>query len=225
MAFFLFFLVLVLAIGLMIYNYKLEEKRRADLVGLAGSLGLRFSPERDHVTGGRFACLNPLNKGDNRYAYNVISGHCRGHELTLFDYHYQIRSYSRRSRTRHYHLTVLSLELPVSLPELVIAPEGILSKVAQTLGYDDIDFPSKEFSDAFCVRSRDKIFAFDVCSLPLIEWLMQNRDLHIEIDRNTLALLFFQTLPADRMQENIDRLFKLRSLLPGHLLASDRRTA
>lgn len=222
MAFFLFFLVLVLGIGLMIYNYKMEEKRRVELAGLAGSLGLSFSPDRDHVTGGRFACLNPLNKGDNRYAYNVISGHYRGHELTLFDYHYQIRSYSRRSRTQHYHLTVLSLALPVNLPELVIAPEGVLSKVAQTLGYADIDFPSKEFSDAFCVRSKDRIFAFDVCSLPLMEWLMQNRDLHIEIDRNTLALLFFSPLPSARVQENIERLLKLRSLLPGHLLTSDR---
>jgi hypothetical protein len=107
--------------------------------------------------------------------------------------------------------------LPASFPELTITSEGIFSKIAQAIGYDDIDFESAEFSRRFCVRSKQKRFAYDVCHPRMMEHLLVNRDLSIEIENDALALLFGRRLDAAGIERNLARLIELRVLLPDYL--------
>ena len=105
----------------------------------------------------------------------------------------------------------------MEFPEVTIAKEGIFSKIAQGFGYDDIDFESAEFSGKFCVRSADKKFAYDVCNAQMIEFLLDNSDLNIEIEDSALALGFASCLAAEQIEFNLERLIKIRSLLPNYL--------
>ena len=105
----------------------------------------------------------------------------------------------------------------MSFSELIIIPEGIFSKIAQAVGYDDIDFESHEFSRKFCVHSKNKKFAYDVCNARMIEYLLSNTDMSIEIEETALAISFNSRLAPEKIEPNLKRLITIRSLLPDYL--------
>ncbi|HZL77977.1 MAG TPA: DUF3137 domain-containing protein, partial [Candidatus Limnocylindrales bacterium] len=94
------------------------------------------------------------------------------------------------------------------------------TKVAEVFGYQDIKFESAEFSKTFCVRSKDKKFAYDVCNAKMMEYLLANRDLSIEIEYQALALAFDRCLAAEQIESNLQRLIEIRSRLPEYLFAN-----
>jgi hypothetical protein len=116
-------------------------------------------------------------------------------------------------------LSFFVLHLPAAFPELVISSEGFFSKIAQAFGYDDIDFESHEFSRKFCVRSKDKKFAYDVCNARMIEYLLANDDLTIEIENDVLSISFGSRLKPEQIEPNLNRLIEIRSLMPTYLFS------
>jgi hypothetical protein len=151
----------------------------------------------------------------------VLSGRCQEHDVTIFDYHYETHSTDSKghTQTHHHYFSFFVLRVPASFPELKIGPEGFFSKIAQAIGYDDIDFESHEFSRRFCVRSKDKKFAYDVCNARMIEYLLANPDLTIEIELDSLAISFNRRLKPEQIEPNLQRLIRVRSLLPEYLFA------
>jgi hypothetical protein len=216
---FIFIVVAILVVATGIYSSIAAKKRREEMVVLAMRLGLGFNPGHDTFIATRFGFMDRLGKGSNRYAYNILSGNYRDHEVLAFDYHYETHSTDSkgRRRTHHHHFSFFICNLPAEFPEVTIAREGIFSKIAQGFGYDDIDFESAEFSGKFCVRSKDKKFAYDVCNAQMIEYLLANPDLNIEIEDTALALGFGSCLSAAQIDFNLERLVKIRSLLPNYL--------
>jgi len=198
------------------------RKRREAFAVIAARLGLAFSPDHDHGLGARFQFLDKLAQGENRYAYSTLSGEYRGHPILAFDYHYETYSTDSKGRrqTHHHHFSFFILMLERSFPELTIAREGIFSKIAQTFGYDDIDFESHEFSRKFCVRSKDKKFAYDICHTRMMEYLLANPDLTIEIEDCALAIAFSRCLKPEEIEPNLDRLVQIRLLLPNYLFTT-----
>jgi hypothetical protein len=197
-----------------ILGYISSLKRREAMAAVAARLGLQFSPGKNRDMARRYRFLDKLRRGSQRYAFNVLSGSYQEHEVLLFDYHYRTGS---GKNTHHYYISFFILPLPASFPELIIGPEGIFSKIAQAVGYDDIDFESHEFSRKFCVRSRDKKFAYDVCNARMIEYLLSNTDLSIEIEDRALAVSFDSRLAPEQIEPNLNRLVTVRSLLPDYL--------
>ena len=215
--------IIILFIGLVvagvIYGAIAARKRREALFELATRLGLSFSMEKDRSLASQFGFLDKLAQGENRYAFNVIRGNHMGHEVLVFDYHYETHSTDSKGRrqTHHHYFSFFILILPKSFPELTISQEGFFSKIAQAFGYDDIDFESAEFSRAFCVRSKDKKFAYDICHARSMEYLLANRDLTIEIEHKALALAFGRCLDVAQIESNLRRLVEFRSLMPEYL--------
>jgi len=197
-----------------VVSYISSLKRREAMAAMAAKLGLRFTHYKDWDLPKRYRFLDKLRRGSNRYAFNILSGSYQKHEVLLFDYHYKTGS---GKNTHHYYLSFFILHLPVSFPELIIGPEGIFSKIAQAVGYDDIDFESHEFSRKFCVRSKNKKFAYDVCNARMIEYLLSNTDLSIEIEERALAISFNSRLSPEQIEPNLNRLITVRSLLPDYL--------
>lgn len=209
----IFVFIVIIAVVLVV-GYISSLKRREAMAAMAARLGLHFMPHKDRDMARRYRFLDKLRRGSQRYAFNVLSGSYQGHDVLLFDYHYRTGS---GKNTHHHYLSFFILHLPVSFPELIIAPEGIFSKIAQAVGYDDIDFESHEFSRKFCVRSKNKKFAYDVCNARMIEYLLSNTDLSIEIDDKALAISFNSRLAPEQIEPNLNRLITVRSLLPDYL--------
>jgi hypothetical protein len=212
-------LVAAIIIAAAIFGARVARKRREELAALARRLGLNYRADNDSSLAARFAFLNALAQGSNRYAFNLLSGEYQDHEVLVFDYHYETHSTDSKGnrQTHHHYFSFFILLLPRSFPELRITCEGWLWKIAQTFGFDDIDFESAEFSRAFCVRSKDRKFAYDVCHAQMMEYLLANRDLSIEIEDRALALAFGTRLSAAQIESNLQRLIALRSQLPEYL--------
>jgi hypothetical protein len=212
----IFFVLIPIIIVAVVFEIISARKRREAMFALATKLGLRLDQTKNRSLARRYKFLDKLRRGSNRYAYNTLSGDYRGHDIMAFDYHYQTGS---GKNTHHHHFSFFLMHLTAAFPELVIGPEGIFSKIAQAVGYDDIDFESHEFSSKFCVRSADKKFAYDVCNARMIEYLLSNRDFSIEIEGNVLAISFNRKLAPDAIEPNLNRLVTVRSLMPDYLFS------
>lgn len=211
-------LVAIIIVALIVFGYLAERRRSEALAAIAAQLRLSFRAGKDRDLARQLEFLNKLDQGSNRYVSNCLDGVYQGERVMVFDYHYETYAHSKHGRsTQHHRFTVAMLVLPRTFPELLISPEGFLSKIAQAVGYEDIDFESAEFSRAFCVRSRDKKFAYDVCHVLMMEFLLRHRDLTIELDGNVLALLFEPRLEPLEIERRLHQLLELRRLLPEYL--------
>jgi len=98
-----FALVVVVVVGVVAFQHWREKKRREAFQQLAASLGLRYTV-RDEAMGQHFSYLDPLDRGYNRYAFNILHGEYQGHPVQAFDYHYETESTdSKGRRTTHHH--------------------------------------------------------------------------------------------------------------------------
>jgi hypothetical protein len=212
--------IVIVFLALALWGRYLAKKRREAMTALAGQLGLEFSAEKDYSLADQYAFLNRFDQGDNRYAYNVMSGLYRDEQVQAGEYHYQTYTHGKNGRQTHHHvLGFFIIALPIRFPELTIAPEGILSKIAQAIGYDDIDFESHEFSRQFCVRSKDRKFAYDICNARMIDYLLENTDLSIEIEQDALAMIVESALAVDEIENNLNRLMEVRLRMPDYLFS------
>ena len=195
------------------------RKRQQELRELAVRLELDFNPGENPVLPIEFGFIDQLNQGDNRTAFNVLSGTFNGRNVVAFDYHYETHSTDGKGNrsTTHHYFSVAVMRLDADFPKLTIAHENLLLKIAEAFGYQNIKFESAEFSKAFCVRSPDKKFAYDVCNAQMIEYLLANRDIHLVIEVHALALLSDSQLPAAQIELNLQRLLEIRSRLPDYL--------
>ena len=212
-------IVVLCIIGAVVWGLYAGKKRRDAMTLLAEKLGLAFHHERDYGLADRYAFLDKLRQGANRYAYNIMSGTYREHAITAFDYHYE--TYSRdskgRRQTHHHHFSFFVLQLPKSFPELTIAREGFFSKIAQAVGFDDIDFESHEFSKRFVVRSKDKKFAYDFCNARMIDYLLEYAEINLEVDRHMLAMGFDRRLKVEDIEPRLQQLIDIRARMPEYL--------
>lgn len=214
-----FLALLLLMAALAVWAGYQEKKRQEALAAAVMRLGMRYSPEKDQALAQAHEWINVLCRGEDRYTFDVIQGFYRDQQVLVFSHHYEVESTDSKGRrsTSHYYHNVYSLGLPRDVPQLTIVREDFLSKVAQVFGYDDIDFESHEFSKTFCVRCKDKKTAYDVCHPRAMEFLLENRDLNIEMEGNRLAFVFQGKVKTEELEGNLLRLVRFRELMPGYL--------
>jgi hypothetical protein len=219
---FIFMVVVAVVIIGAIFNGIAQRKRREGLFELAQRLGLDYDGGENVEIEPRFGFLKQLAQGDNRYATNVLSGNYQQNEILAFDYHYETHSTDSKGhqQTQTHWFSFFILTLPAVFPDLTIRRENFFLKVAEVFGYQDIKFESAEFSKAFCVRSPDRKFAYDVCNAKMMEYLLANRDLSIEIENEVIALAFSTRLAVEQFELNLQRLVEIRSRLPEYLFTN-----
>ncbi len=221
--------ILVLAVGLAalavaVLGHLQAVRRRQELQKLAADLGLTFNPARDRRMQDRFAAFECLRQGAQRYAVNVLNGRLNGRSACGFDYHYE--TYSRdakgRRQTHHHWFSAVVIDSGLPLEPLFIRPEGFLDRVAEFVGWDDIDFELDAFSRRFYVKAPNRKWAFDVIHQATMEFLMNAPTFHIQFAgphvmawrRNRLAVGEFRQAMAviegvlDRLPEYLLRELK-----------------
>ncbi len=222
-------LMVVIAMGLVVFyaldirqRSKAEQKRANSFFQLAGQLGLTCQPIKDTELPRRYFFVRQLDLGENRFARNSLTGDYSGHQVCVFDYHYEIKSATGDERTSD-DSSILIMHVAAGdqlaeFPRLTIAREGPGGSFAEAFGVDDISFESLEFSRMFRVHSKDKKFAYDVCYPRMMEYLMVNPDLTLEYNLYTIAMIFNRRLKPEEIRPNLDRLLEVRSLLPNYVL-------
>ena len=182
--FLIFALVAGVVIVLAIVGAIKQSQRRKELLAWAAAKGLHFSQEHIGGLDARFPAFSCLRQGDNRYAYNTISGDWNGRRLFGFDYHYATHSTDSkgRRRTHHHHFSAVILDSDLPLKPLFLRPEGFFDKVTEFFGADDIDFESAEFSRKFYVKAPDRRWAFDVIHQRTMEFLLARPQYSMQFD-------------------------------------------
>ncbi len=183
-------LVVVLFIGLAIFGFIQERKRREAMQAWVARHGLDFSTDHDYSFEDRFPEFDCLQQGSGRYAYNIISGEWQGRTLLAFDYHYETHSTDSKGnrQTHHHHFSAVMLRANLALKPLIIRAENLFDKLAGAFGFDDIDFESAEFSRRFMVKSPDRRWAYDVLHQRTMQLLLDSPRFSIEFDpRHVIA--------------------------------------
>jgi len=175
--------VIAVAIGAAVWNSRMKDKRRQELAGWAQANGLKFLPEKDHSVWMRYQPFKCLQRGEDRYAYNIMVGTSGTRVMSAFDYHYETHSTNSKGQrqTHHHYLSALVVDAGLPLKPLFIRPEGLLDKVTEFVGIDDIDFESAEFSQKFFVKSPDRRWAYDVLHQKTMELMLAYPRFHIDL--------------------------------------------
>lgn len=212
-------LLLLLSFAVVMIIWHRMGKRGKPLTGVevAEKLGLDFNAD---VTGSfepKLGVINRLQYGNRYDARNIFSGLFKGHRVTAFDFRYHVTVVDAKNTTSIDPYCFFALYLPREFDEVTIYHEGLISKLKQFSGVDDIDFESHEFSRRFRVRSPNPRFAYDFCHARMIEYLLQHPDLNIEIDKDVLCLSYNHALRFEDVEMNLLHLVAIRELMPDYL--------
>ena len=168
----IFVLIVVVGLAAAGISYYLKQKRRQELELMARQLGLTYSA---HDTEG---CLGLpfvlLTKGDGRGTENVLSGTWQDMPVREFDYWYyeeSTDSKGHRSKT-YYRFSCAVAEIDAACSSITIDREGLLTRIADAIGLDDIRFELEEFNDEFNVKSKDRRFANDFVDQRMMRFLL-----------------------------------------------------
>jgi hypothetical protein len=173
---------IAVAIAAAVWGARMRDKRRQEMAGWAQANGLKFLPAKDQSLWLRYEAFKCLQRGENRYAYNICLGTVGERVTCGFDYHYETHSTSSKGQrqTHHYYFSALVVDANLPLKPLSIRPEGLFDKVAEFVGLEDIDFESTEFSQKYHVTAPDRRWAFDVLHQKTIELMLVYPRFHIE---------------------------------------------
>jgi hypothetical protein len=204
--------VAVVVVGILAWQ---AEKRRREEFGLwAARHDWRYDHKRNRAIRQRYGFLDRLQIGHSRIGYNLLHGEWHGFPAAAFTFRYTTGS-GKNQQVHHFSVALVHIERP--FPELRVYPENMLSRFGQFLGFDDIDFESLEFSQAFTVRSADRKFAYDFCHTGMMEFLLRHRRTALELEGDTLALFRDRQLEAKDLEPMLDHLVDIRRQMPEYL--------
>lgn len=190
------FVVLIIVAALLGVWY-LKQRRLREFHDFALQFGLEFSSEDPFGLLG--VPFRLFTKGEGRGLENVLWGDWQGQAVRACDYwFYEESGDSGGSRSRTYHrFSCLIHEVPASFSGLEIARETLLSRLADHVGFRDIEFELDEFNGAFQVKAQDRKFAYDFIDARMMRWLLSlDRDYAFEVAGKWLLTYRKRVRPA-----------------------------
>ena len=185
--------IIAAIVGLVIWSYTQEKKRLAELDAWARAGGWSFAPDRRKQQSVPF---DLFNHGDARYSrfhaarrFEEATPGLASAALELFEYHYEETSGSGQNRsTNHYYFTCVLVDVGAELGRVRLRPEGWGDKLAQAIGFGDINFEDGEFSKRFFVTAADRKDAYDLFDGAMMRFLVTNGDVSLETQQRMLLV-------------------------------------
>jgi hypothetical protein len=165
-------LVLVVVAAIAYGSYYVAKKRRDQLAAFAKQYGFRYSARDPYrLTTYDFKLFR---QGEGRGCENVLTGMWQDIPVKVADYWYYTESTdSQGHRTKDYHrFSIVVADVACTTPYVSVDKESIFSKLADHMGFHDIDFESEAFNRAFNVKSPDKAFAFTLIDARMEQFLI-----------------------------------------------------
>jgi hypothetical protein len=168
-------LVLAVVAAIAYYSYQRKKQRRLALAGFAQRFGLQYS--QDDPFGLLIHDFHLFTMGDGRGCENVVYGTWEGMPVREADYWYYTQSTDSKGNTsRSYkYFTVVIAETGLRSPYVAVAKESVFTRLADHVGFRDIDFESEDFNREFNVRGEDREFVFKLIDARMMAWLLKTR--------------------------------------------------
>ena len=208
-----------------IHGNKTAKLRREAFLALSTRLGLAFAPGTSTAIPNELSLFATFNRGHSRCVMNTFTGFivCRGEKsaLRMGDYQYKTTDNSgkNRSTTTHNH-SYLILTLPYRFAQdLSFRKEGFFDRIAGTLGFEDINFESAEFSRKFHVRCKDKKLAYDLFDPRMMQWLLEIEPPSLTISTGIMAIIEGRWSP-EQFEKKVEWVREFVDRWPEHLVQS-----
>lgn len=173
------------------FSYARKRQRRMGLASFARKFNFEYEP-RDP-----FNLLWDYNfplfeMGDGRGTENVVWGVWKGLAFRETDYWYYTQATNQRNdNVKCYkHFNAVVIDVPAYLPTIRVERETIASRLADEVGFRDIQFESDEFNRAFRVTSEDRAFAYKLIDARMMHWLLST-DARFGFQTHAGAVLVF----------------------------------
>jgi hypothetical protein len=151
-----FFVGLLIAITVgVIVIWRKEKERTEALRRVAALAGLTFTPTADVAELRSLGDVQLFARGHSKRVTNLMTGRLGDRQMAVFDYQFTVGSGKGRHTTTQTVVVLPSAK--GSLPDLQMAPENPLTRIAEAFGYQDIDIESApEFSRRYILRGADE---------------------------------------------------------------------
>jgi hypothetical protein len=190
-------LIIAGAIAIAAVGAYLKAKRRDAFRAFALQHGLEYAPHDPFgLLGWPF---DLFGRGDGQGIDNIVWGRWEGEPIHAFDFWYYTESTdSKGRRSRSYrHFSCAMVEVAAAFPHLEVAREGILSRLADHLGMEDIEFESPEFNRRYNVKAKERKFAYELLDARMLKWLVDfDQGLSFEVLGNRILAYRSRVKPA-----------------------------
>ena len=198
--------VLVLSVSLVFYYNFLRRRAFLEMANL-----LKFQYYyRSYAIPRRFAFLRQQRRGRGRHASNILWGIHHKMETYIFDYMFSTGM--ANEKTWHYCSFVV-LRHTSACPSLRIYPRSMLMVLGQIVGYEEVFLDIEGFSDLFAVFTTKEPFARQMCTQPLIEYMMRHADLSVEVEPGWVAVGKEENLIPEDIPKRIRQTEKILNFL------------
>ena len=208
-------LIIMAVIGLGIYAWYSDKKRRELLASWSFAKGWRMRPGKIKGLHADYPMLKFFNKGHSRRAKYVISGEYEARPVRLMDYTYVTGS--GKNRTTH-NVGVVVMETAFMVIPLTIRRENPLDKLGEFFGADDIDFESAEFSRKFYVKSNDRKWAYDVIHQRTMDFLLKSPSYNISFGFQEIAITKKGHFSPAEYEDALAMVWGLYKLIPDYVI-------
>jgi hypothetical protein len=206
--------IAVIALGIW-WAWQARKKRREAFARLASQVGLTYAAEDPFGLVGLPFTL--FGRGEGRGTENVLWGTWQDLDLKCFDYwYYEESTDSEGHRSRNYYrFSCAVTTLEADCHPLTISRENIFTRLADHMGFRDIEFELEEFNRAFQVKCKDRKFANDLVDARMIQWLLQaGEDWSFEV-AGPYVLCFSKRRRPEEMIPLLGTLQAFRGKVPG----------
>ena len=167
----LFLLILAALVVMILVAQRQRKQRRHAVARFAAKSGMQYSQEDpfDLLSYG----FPLLSSGDGQGCENVMSGQWQGLPVKEADFWYYTIVHDDQGSHRQYsYYSIVIADLNASVPYVSIQKESLFTRLADHLGFHDIDFESEEFNQKFRVKAPDREFAFKLIDARMMQWLL-----------------------------------------------------
>ncbi len=159
--------------------------------------------------------FNLFSVGSSKNIENFLKREASQEDSIIFDYSYTIHHSGKNSSNTTYTQTVILTKQIKPLPRFELFFEGIFGKIADIVGFKDIDFESnKEFSDKYRLKGEDENGIRQVFTSPLLNFLVSNRVFE-RIESNGQYLLFYspsKLIKVEELASRVDSAIKINQM-------------
>jgi hypothetical protein len=208
-----------------------ERRRRRAFQRLAVELGLSYEARDDNLVE-HLGLVHALRQGKRsrlyyilgappvpRYAFNVLSGSYAGFSVRAFDFFCDPERGSGKylSEMDVHCINVLMVVEQKPFPAVLIYSRKRWMRLEQMVKLERVELEAAEFAHAFVVRAHDRKFAYDICHPRMMEYLLEHRDLSLEIEGRCVAMSFDRRLKPEDIPGRLQQLIEIRRLFPEYL--------
>ena len=166
----------MLAIAVIAYlQWQAKQRRREAIHEWAVRHGLSYSAEDPIGIPQRFSSFGLLRRGDGRGCENVLQGTWKGLPVIEADYWYYNESTDSEGRTsRDYdRFSIVIVSIEAWVPNVSIERENLFTRLADHVGFRDVEFELEEFNRRFNVKCQDREFAYKLLDARMMEYLLE----------------------------------------------------